>query len=670
MTAKYTARMQFGPHQDSDTIRDEVLALCRTGHVDEVLFFAFGEEQNDGHDTLDRLREWMAAIRPWKQALEAEGIEVSINPWHTVLHCDRSRTLKPGQDWQNMTDWRGRAAAAVVCPLDEGWRSYYAEAMRIFAAERFRVIWVDDDIRYRNHAPLDWGGCWCPLHIAEFNRRIGASASREEIVAKAVAPGTPHPWRTAWFDMWDETHCDAIATWRDIVEAEGCFLGLMSSGLEAHAAEGRRWDQWWPALSSGRNVHRPHFWGYADGGPETLAYGISVLQQNLLVQPQDVESAPEIENFTYGPWNKSYRQITAQMMLAQVFGSDRLAVSLYDFMGNLPSDDPERAEYLAREKPMLAWIGDVFTKDFACQGVGTPWRPDMSRRLHTDGRHDWDALELNARGWDYWLAPFGFAYAKTQQPTVNTLSGLTPWGFSDDELTAMLSAGLLLDGPAAAALHERGFGELIGLDAPRFIKQDDVLYSMEESVDDVFGLRPGAQISLNAEKPYRDRLLQADLAYDAQTISVLKNPRQRTVGHGGVVFENRLGGRIATMPWDASAPTHLCTQRQAQLAKVLSWLNGNAPVTAATGGAWLVPVFMTNGTTWRAAVFNVSPDARTAFALSLPEGSAPAASAVLCTAEGRMVPATIDGSRIQTAEPIRQWECVIVAPDLLPDTPG
>ncbi len=663
MAARYVLRMQFGPHEDSRTIRDQIMDVCRKGKADEVIFFAFAEEQNDGHDPLERIKAWMAAIRPWKRTLEARGVAVSLNPWHSLLHCDRGRQLKADQRWQTMMDWRGRAAAAVVCPLDPGWRAYYAEAMRLFAAERFRVIWVDDDIRYHNHEPLDWGGCWCPLHVEAFNVRADVDASREDIVRNVLRPGSPHPWRGQWFDLWDEQHCELLASWREIAEAGGARLGLMSSHPETHAAEGRRWAAWWTALSSQPpNVHRPHFWGYSDAGPEMLIHGISLMQENRLVQPEAVESIPEIENFPYGPWNKSFRQTTAQMALAQVFASDGLAISLYDFMGNSPADEPERPKYLARVKPMLAWIGGQFSRAMQPAGVGVPWHPDMSRALRTSGRLDWAALEVNTRGWDQWLAPFGFAYSKSPQPYVNALSGAMAWTFRDEELRDWLSRGLLIDGPAAAILVERGFGEYIGLDHPRFITQEDVLFSMEECFGPDFALRPGAQMSLNAGKPYKDRLLQASLREGTRVISMLRSPSQAALGHGAVLFENSLGGRVAVMPWDATAGTNLCTQRQAQISRVLLWLSRGIPTGSVEGGAWLVPQFFTDGTAWRGVVWNVSPDACSSFTVSPPEGMGPVARAVLCTTEGRRLDAEVEGHSITLPKRMHQWELVVLNP--------
>ena len=66
-------------------------------------------------------------------------------------------------------------------------------------------------------------------------------------------------------DMGEATHLRMIGEWREIVEARGARLGLMSSAPESHAAEGRNWDDWWRAFSGDKPpIHRPHFWAYSD----------------------------------------------------------------------------------------------------------------------------------------------------------------------------------------------------------------------------------------------------------------------------------------------------------------------------------------------------------------------------------------------------------------------
>ncbi|WLQ52742.1 hypothetical protein P8A21_36965 [Streptomyces poriferorum] len=205
MTSRYVLRLQVDPAADPAGVGDRLLAMVRSARAEEICVFLFGMEYNDGHDSLDGIDHWLTATRPWRTVLRAEGIAVSLNPGHTVGHSDWARSLAPDQAWQRMTDQSGKTAAAQVCPLDPAWRAYYAETLRRYAAEDVDAVWIEDDIRLHNHRPLDWGGCFCELHLAEFTRRTGIATTLEELVAACTAPGDPHAWRGRWLDFWDAT---------------------------------------------------------------------------------------------------------------------------------------------------------------------------------------------------------------------------------------------------------------------------------------------------------------------------------------------------------------------------------------------------------------------------------------------------------------------------------
>jgi len=663
MPSHFTLRMQFGPHQDPDEVTRQLLALVREAPVDEVMVFFFAEEQNDGHETMERIDAWITRSRPYRKALAEAGVQVSLNPWHSLLHADRGRALKPGQHWQTLVGPTGQTAAAQVCPLDADWQAYFAETLRRYAREGFRVIWIDDDIRYHNHGPLEWGGCFCDRHVAEFTRRAGTAATRAEIVAACTAPGEPHPWRALWLDMWQETLLAIIAGWREIVEAEGCRLGLMSSEFASHAAEGRRWAAWWRAVGGDRPpVHRPHFWSYGDTVGASLPESIALLDQNRRVQPAGTESGPEIENFPYGRWNKSFRQTGAQMALAHILGSTQLNISLYDFLGNAPEDEPERADFLRRWRPACDWLAETFPMTLRAVGVGLPWSEAMGRRVHTEWnpRPHWHALGCPHRGWAGWLGGIGCAFAMAPHPAVNALAGPGLWAFSDDELRTWLAGGVLLDGPAAAILLERGLGELIGVASGRVITQQERCYAVEHTLDAAFGLRVGAEMTINSA-PYAAQLFQGELRPGARAVSDIRGPEQTVHGHGLVVFENALGGRVALMPWDAHGGVTLNPQRAAQLAKTLAWLDPGQTVGHVTGGAWLVPQFLTDGDIWRAAVWNASPDELETFTVHRPAGLPAPTAATQLTGRGDRLPAEITGNTVRLSRPLYEWECVILA---------
>jgi hypothetical protein len=649
--------MQFDPHQDPQEVRQWLFDLADKAPVDEVMVFFFAEELNTGHEPIEGARFWIERTRPWRQALRERGIAVSLNIWQTVLHRDNARRLHPGQDWQTMVGQHGEQAAAVVCPLDPGWRAYYRELLGLFCQEGFRVVWVEDDFRLHNHRPLTWGGCFCPLHVAEFNRRAGLTATREEIVRNCTAPGDPHPWRELWLDMWDDTQRDVVSSWREIVERTGSRLGLMSSRMQSHAAEGRDWAKWWQALA-GDNlpIHRPGYWSYSDTLGSSLPDSIAVFQQDRSVEPEGTEVGPEIENFTYGRWHKSFRQTGAQMALGHVLGATSLNVSLYDFMGNRPDDEPERANFLRRWRPVCDWLADRLPMTLRSVGVGIPWSQDMGRRIHTDGSGDWRSLECPHRQWASWLGALGQAFAMGAAPEVNALAGPVLWSFSDEELRDWLSRGVLMDATAAEILIARGLSELIGERAGRWVAQSEVLYSFERSTDPAFSLRVGASMSVNL----LPRVWQADLLPGARLASELRGPTHDVVGPGLHLFENPLGGRVAILPWAVQDRVTMTIQRWGQLTKTLDWLSRGRSLGRVEGGPWLVSQFLTDGKLWRGAIWNADADDISEFTLRLPADMPALTSATHITAGGELLPAEVDGPRVRVPRPLQQWELVVV----------
>lgn len=659
MPTHYTLRMQFGPHEDPPEITTQLLQLIDESAADEIMLFFFAEEQNDGHDPLERVKEWIDRSRPYRQALQQAGIAVSLNPWHSLLHCDRGRRLKPGQDWQRMVDPNGREADAVVCPLDPNWQAYYLETLRLYAREGFRVVWIDDDIRYHNHEPLEWGGCFCHKHVAQFNRRTGAQATRSQIVAACLAPGEPHPWRAIWMDLWQESLLAFLAKCRQTLEAGGTKMGLMSSSMEAHSAEGRRWAEWWQVFS-GENlpIHRPHFWTYSDAGSTMLIHGIASLDQNRSIQPAGLETGPEIENFPYGQWNKSYRQTFAQMAVAQIGGSTNLNISLYDFMGNRPDDDPGRAKFLRQVRPNLDWLADQFPMSLCSVGVGLPWSQDQGRAVHTPAGDSWFELQPPSRGWAYWLGAAGVAFSMLQQSTVNALAGPAAWSFSEKELECWLAAGLLLDGEAASILVQRGLGGWMGLSEFRPVHQNQMLYSMETCRDPRFALRTGGQISVNA-KTHTRVIYQAE-SPTAQSISELVDPLQRVVGHGVLIYENEAGGRVVVVPWSASTTPTMDIHRAVQIRRLVDWLAHGNSTGSVEGSAWLVPQFYTHGKTWRGVLWNAGPDDVNTLRVRRPQGMPPVKQAWQINWSGARQPVTVDNDTIGLNHPLNQWDLLVL----------
>src|SRR5512137_2760077 len=100
----YSLRIAIVPGFREEERFEALLAFCRAARIDDVMFFFNGEELNRGHLLLEEAKAAAAAVAGWKRRLAAIGVTASINPWSTLLHTDRGRTLRPGQAFTPMVD--------------------------------------------------------------------------------------------------------------------------------------------------------------------------------------------------------------------------------------------------------------------------------------------------------------------------------------------------------------------------------------------------------------------------------------------------------------------------------------------------------------------------------------------------------------------------------------
>ena len=166
---QYSLRIGIDPEFQADDKFQTLLDFCKKAQIDDIQFFLNMEELNQGHLSPEETEKWLSMIGRMKPEAEKNGFTVSLNPWTTVLHEDRGRTLQPEQHLTTMEDCRGNKAKAVACPLDKDFRSYIRCIYGMYAKLHFRIIWVEDDFRLHNHPPLEWGGCFCHLHQKEFS---------------------------------------------------------------------------------------------------------------------------------------------------------------------------------------------------------------------------------------------------------------------------------------------------------------------------------------------------------------------------------------------------------------------------------------------------------------------------------------------------------------------
>lgn len=452
---------------------EELAALSRVvdeALIDDVMVFANVQEINTGHMSFAEQDEYLSLMERVQELLAPRGVTMSVNQWHSLMHADAGKRLRPDQDFGVMVDPAGRSAELCVCPLDESWQRYIAELYARYARLEPRNLWVEDDFRLHNHAPLDWGGCFCDRHLELFAERIGHPVEREEFVRGLLAPGPPHPYRAVWLDVARDTLVRVAARIEDAVQKVSPVprIALMSSVPSVHAVEGRDWAA---LLRAFAGAHRPadriHLPAYVE--PDAAGYlmafnRISMHTRALL--PPDAEVYPELENFPYSRFAKSRRFTRFQLLSAQPLDPDGMTIDLYDLNGNgiVAGEGYERM--LREVKPFLK--AGRASRVFGAPAVGVRVMHDQRSAwmLYTDRGEAMEELAPRETFFAGLLPAMGIPFSFCDDPGVRgeviAVSGQYLRNLSPDAVSGLLAGNAaILDGEAVETLVSLGLGELV-----------------------------------------------------------------------------------------------------------------------------------------------------------------------------------------------------------------
>lgn len=605
---RYHLRFQIVPGKNVERDSRILSAFCKKHGVEEVVLFFAAEEWNNGLLSATEEDMWFTAIKKVKSVMDKSGVGVSLNPWMTVLHCNRGRTFPRDRKFKPMVSPAGEVSKACASFVDEKWRDYIYKLYGRFAKLGFRIIWVEDDFRYHNHEPLTWGGGFEPEVLERFAHRVGCKVRREEVVRNILKPGKPHSWRRKWMETWREIQLEVASGLTNAVAENspgGTRIGLMSSHPSSHSIEGRDWRRLFDAFSINDQVaHRPHFAGYGESLGKDKAYSIMMLDIQRNFRPLDCEVAPEVENSPFTNWNKSDSLTWAEMALCMFYGSDVLFLDLFPFSGNRADEESQIGELLDRSRPGLEWISSKFSKVLQTCGVGIPWKEDAQAYVHTAKGQFMGELNASSLGPGYFLLPYGVPVSANWKK-VNAIFGSLAWAFNDKELHQLLSGGLLLDGISADILCQRGFGNCIGVDFKTWVDREEGKYSIEMVTSKQTGVREGTYFNANLShclsilKPRKG-------AHEWTTIIT---PEKKRFGAGMIAYRNKLGGRVVTYASQDPARLPQSYQRQIITQRAIDFLaGGKGHLAMVTGGPHLLPIhFQEQGKNF-VVVLNGSPD--------------------------------------------------------------
>lgn len=551
MNEKFTYSLRIGicPDFYAEEKFYDLLKFCKSAQIDDVQFFLNMEEVNQGHLSLEKSKEWLHMLQKFKPQLEEEGISVSLNPWTTVLHADRGRTLSEGQNFTTMADYNGRKADAVACPLDEKFQDYIKAIYGLYAELHFAVIWIEDDFRLHNHPPLEWGGCFCELHKREFAKRIGKEVDMESFLAGILSQGDPHPYRKVWLDTARDTMCGFAALLGEAIHeiSPHTRVGLMSSGPEVHCVEGRDWNGIFTGLSGDTMpLNRPHLPAYAEASPRQYALDYQkTTKLSAAMTKGQAQLWPELDNFPHTTFSKSHRFTRLEIESALAVGADGITMNLFDMMGNGINEEQKYEELLDKAKPYLNGVTKLHLKGSEERGVCVMYSSNSSYTIHADGTRSLSAIQPWETFWAEYLSAFGIANSYCDDSSLTgemiAVSGQYFRNLEPGEITRMFSDNvLLLEGEAVETLVDMGLGNLLGITSCEWYPANTGRHSYEQVVTEQrFQNLPHARISAQTMGETGDYLKIEYTNESHQTVSVLKAPDGSAAGAGVVCITDR-----------------------------------------------------------------------------------------------------------------------------------
>ncbi len=179
-----TQRLGSDTQKDARFI-DEFIKILKEnpGSCDEVwLATDYGYPSLKSHVETAKILEDVA------EKLRTAGQRVSLQISNTIGHGeymssrDCSGLVYEGSPVERMVGHDGTVAAYCFCPNGKHFREYTYAYIREYT-ERLKpyCVWVDDDLRAHNHAPVEYG-CFCDSCMARFNEKYGSDFTREELV--------------------------------------------------------------------------------------------------------------------------------------------------------------------------------------------------------------------------------------------------------------------------------------------------------------------------------------------------------------------------------------------------------------------------------------------------------------------------------------------------------
>jgi hypothetical protein len=489
-------RIQIVPDEYADERIEGLVEHCQKFGFTNVIFLTAGEEFFIGHATIEEITPYVEVIKKASAKLRACGITIGLHHWIGVGQVNRGLTLKQGQDFTTMVDFNGLKASVVACPMDENWQRYFEEFLGFLVREiKPDYYWIEDDFRLHNHAPLEWGGCFCDKHIAQMNSLIGTTHTRAEFCKRAFAKGKATKERKAWLDSSTKTMVDFAKLFYKIVKCANptTKLGLMTSFPEEHCLEARDWQGIFDEISgSDQKLNRIHL-PYFEMTGKAYMYEFNACAMAIrALSPKDTKIMPELETGSVSILRTGARHVGFQLESAIPLCLSGMTYNMYDLVSNGVVEEYGYADEVKRLTPYMQGVMDLKVNFAGLRGMVVPidekivYEKEIKNNFY-DLRTDLfqTASYVSAMGLNY-----QYSTAKAFKDETVFLFGDSVYLFTESELERLFADNsVVVDGGAVLVLKDRGLLSLLGATDATLYKAESgyQIYEQMQGDEEIFG---------------------------------------------------------------------------------------------------------------------------------------------------------------------------------------
>ena len=412
-----------------------------------------------------------------------------------------------------------------MCPLDKGFQEYIRSSVAILAKLKPAFFMVDDDFRLFTSR----GGCFCPLHLAAFSKKMGKNYTRESLLE--AFKGDPK-----LSDLYVDFQQDTLNNLAQIIRDEidkidpeipgyfctcSCEVAFANKTAEILSAKNQK-----PIIRINNACYLSSSLREFPKRMYTSVVQIAACNSNAIVLDES-DTCPQNRystnagimhsHYTSGIFDgcsgaKHWITRTSELELESGKAYFDILLKYHDFYEEL---------FKAVENLKLEGIASS----------ALPEKPYFGKLPNI-------GLDASCKVWSgFVVGKMGLPCNIIKKPAGPVMmTGGEVVQFSDEELKQFLSQGMILSGDAAIKLQERGFGEYLGVEAKEWTKEK---VSGELWGDQDLFIRPSPR--------YVELLLTSNKAEIKSTLIHRSNgcdADAKKVGAGTVYFENSLKGKI------------------------------------------------------------------------------------------------------------------------------